>query len=62
MNGRKIDVIYENPLDNILIDLADKLTPLLYNNKITPNMVTTLSLILGIISGIYLYKDFLYFH
>jgi hypothetical protein len=57
MNGRKISRKYENPLDNILIDLANYITPLLYNNKITPNMITTLSLILGILSSIFLYKD-----
>ena len=57
MNGRKIPKKYENPIDNILIEIADKITPLLNNMKVTPNMVTGLSLLLGISSGVSMYYD-----
>lgn len=51
MEGRKITRDQENPFDNIFIDIAEWLNinifrPLNY----TPNMITTMSLFLGIIS------------
>lgn len=45
-NGRKIPSCYENPIDNILIDFSDKLTHFLYINKISPNFITILRLVL----------------
>lgn len=40
---RKIPCIYENPLDNFLIQLSDNVCPQLYYVSFTPNMITTLS-------------------
>jgi phosphatidylglycerophosphate synthase len=51
MEGRKITREQENPFDNIFIDIAEWLNinifrPLNY----TPNMITTMSLFLGVVS------------
>jgi phosphatidylglycerophosphate synthase len=45
MDGRKIDIYCENPIDNVLIDLSDPLSNLLYKMNITPNMVTIFRLL-----------------
>ena len=47
---RKISKEHENPIDNILIDISELLSPLFYKLNFTPNMITTLSLITGLIS------------
>ncbi len=47
---RKIPKKYENPLDNVLIDLADFLSPCFKKMKFTPNWITTISLIMGLLS------------
>lgn len=52
---RKIPRKYENPLDNFNIDLMDKTTPFFRSLKFTPNGITTLSLISGLVSIYYLY-------
>jgi len=48
--GRKIPPHLENPIDNILIDLCDRLIPFI---NATPNQITIFRLILGII---FIYK------
>ena len=53
---RKIIREHENPLDNINIDISDKLCPFFKKMNFTPNGITTLSLIFGIISIIFLLK------
>lgn len=56
-DGRKIDKIYENPFDNIIIDIAHWLNiNLLKYLHITPNILTTISLLFGIISPYFFYK------
>lgn len=55
MSGRKIDRIYENPIDNILIDITEILNTLYKFLYFTPNILTFLSLILTLI-GIYLFS------
>lgn len=56
--GRKIDYIYENPIDNFIIYIAEILnTYIFFPLKFTPNMITTLSLIIGLLSIIYFYKN-----
>ena len=45
-DGRKIPSCYENPIDNILIEFSNKLTDFLYKNKISPNLITILRLVL----------------
>jgi phosphatidylglycerophosphate synthase len=52
---RKIPKSSENPLDNINIDLIDPLCPLFKKLGFTPNGITTLSLIFGVLSIVALY-------
>ena len=47
---RKIKKIYENPIDDILIDIAKYLCPYFKKCYITPNNLTTISLITGVLS------------
>ncbi len=62
MQGRKITREQENPFDNIFIDIAEWLNinifrPLNY----TPNMITTMSLFIGLISVIlFHYKYYIF--
>ena len=46
---RKIPVEYENPIDNVLYDLSEYVSPTFHSVGFTPNMVTTLSNISAII-------------
>ncbi len=59
--GRKIDRRFENPIDNVLIDLADVLCPSFHSLGFTPNMITGLSAVFGYVSLYFLYKE-LYLH
>ena len=52
---RKIPENYENPLDNKLIDICELTSEFAYNNRITPNMITTLSNISCVITLIFLF-------
>lgn len=56
IGGRKIHPQYENPIDNYIIDLCDKLLPLFKKHNWTPNQITTLS---NISSAIGLYCMYL---
>lgn len=55
---RKIERIYENPIDDILISLADNVCPFFYATGHTPNMITFYSLLAGLVSlkGMYEYN------
>ena len=54
MDGRKIIREHENPLDNLLIDLASYVgKPLSKYSFFTPNVFTTISLLITLV-GIYL--------
>jgi phosphatidylglycerophosphate synthase len=53
---RKIKKEHENPIDNINIDISDKLCPFFKKLNFTPNGITTLSLIFGLISIFFLLK------
>ncbi len=55
--GRKIDYTIENPIDNIFIYICEKISPIFYELNMTPNQITTLSLIFGILSMYCLYND-----
>jgi phosphatidylglycerophosphate synthase len=57
MSGRKLHPDFEHPLDNIFIDISDKISPLFRTLKMTPNMITFISLIFGILAIYSLYKD-----
>ena len=45
--GRKIPPEFENPIDNTLLDICDKLIPFCQKWKITPNFITVFRTILG---------------
>jgi hypothetical protein len=46
---RKIPTEYENPIDDVLINMCDNVAPAFHSHGFTPNMVTTLSNISAII-------------
>jgi hypothetical protein len=46
---RKIPDNIENPIDDILLNICEDVSPTFYNNGYTPNMITTLSIISTII-------------
>jgi phosphatidylglycerophosphate synthase len=52
---RKIPSYLENPLDNIIINFCDVIAPFFKKLHFTPNGITTLSLIFGLLSIISLY-------
>lgn len=56
-SGRKIPEMFDNPLDNILISGCDISGPFLKKLKMTPNMITTIGLVFGLLSIICLMKD-----
>lgn len=57
MIGYKTDKKLENPFDNFLYSICDKISPSLVEQGITPNIVTTFSLISGLISVYSIYKN-----
>lgn len=54
---RKIPRHLENPIDDTLLLLTDIINPYFYKLGFTPNHITTLSLIFGILSIYYFYKE-----
>ena len=52
---KKIPNEIDNPIDNVLIEGADRLCPVLYQTGHTPNIITTYSLITGLLSAYFLY-------
>ena len=56
-HGRKIPYEYENPIDNIIIAICEKVGVYLHNLHVTPNIVTATSLGIGIIAVIILYYN-----
>ncbi len=59
--GRKISRQFENPFDNIVIDIAYTINTQLYKlGFVTPNIITTFSLIIGIYT-LYLVATYQYF-
>ena len=58
MSGRKIKKEYENPIDNIIIDTTNTLNPIFYTLQFTPNILTTISLILGLLSSLLIYNNY----
>ena len=53
----KIPQELDNPLDNYINNLIDKHLDLYKKLNLTPNMITTISLILGLSSAYSIYKD-----
>jgi len=56
---RKITPEQENPIDNINIDICNFLCPFFNTMGFTPNGITTLSLLFGILSIFLLYKGYI---
>lgn len=55
---RKIPSEYDNPLDSIFINICDNTCEYFKNLNFTPNILTTISLLLAIISVILFYYDY----
>ena len=55
-SARKLPAKYENPIDNFLVSIAEKLNPIFYNLGFNPNGITTLSLIFGILFNYYYFN------
>ena len=53
---RKIPCDLENPIDNVIYDLSNRMCPFFYKTGHTPNMITTYSLIMGVLSCYFLWK------
>jgi phosphatidylglycerophosphate synthase len=53
----KIQNNLDNPFDNFLYNIVDTQLDLYYKLGLTPNGITTISLIFGIISSYFFYKD-----
>ena len=58
MSGRKIIKENENPIDNLIIYTTDILNPFFYKLKLTPNDLTTISLIIGLFSPLLIYNQY----
>lgn len=54
---RKIPSEYENPLDDLLISISELLNPIFNIMGLTPNLLTTISGIFGLLSVKYLYEN-----
>lgn len=54
---RKLSRELENPVDNVLLDGIDKVSPIFKALNFTPNMLTTLSLIFGLGSVSFLLQE-----
>ena len=50
MSSRKIDSTIDNPIDSLLLDIVDVMNPILYKYNFTPNILTTISLIISFIA------------
>lgn len=59
MSGRKIESELENPIDDCLINLCEPVSEFLNKNFkfITPNFITTVGLIVGLLAVYFVYKE-----
>ena len=55
--GRKLPADLDSPIDNLLIKLAVIVTPVFTFLKFTPNMITGLSLVTGLVSVYHLFMN-----
>jgi len=56
-DGRKIGREIENPIDNLIIDLWTGINRRLSPKWVSPNLLTTFSLVTGVLSAWFIYKD-----
>ena len=61
-NDRKFPSFLENPIDNYIIHFGKNMFPIYKRLDLTPNILTTISLVFGLLS-IYLFynKKFIFF-
>jgi phosphatidylglycerophosphate synthase len=59
-NCRKLDEKYENPIDNILIRISNNLNPVYCKLNLSPNHLTTFSLLFTLLSYYLFLKDYKY--
>ena len=52
---RKLPIKYENPIDNLILYFVEKVTPYLKKLNFTPNIITTIGNIFGVLGIYYLY-------
>jgi phosphatidylglycerophosphate synthase len=57
----KIPIEYESPIDGIMLKLSEKILPFLKQTNHTPNIITTYSLVTGLLSVYYLNQNNLYY-
>lgn len=57
---RKVKKEYENPIDNILYDLCEIISPTFYKFGFTPNIITLLSFVTTLFSLNYFMKNLFY--
>ena len=57
---RKLPYNLENPVDNFLVDFADMIDPFFKKLGFTPNKITTLSLITGILMNYFYFHNYYY--
>lgn len=60
MDGRKVAPELDNPIDNVLIALANEIKEPLHNYGVTPNKVTTFSIAFAIIAAALVAKSRFY--
>lgn len=53
----KLPPSFNNPIDNILVEISNCVNPLLYTLRITPNTITIFSFLFVLLSMKYLYND-----
>uniref|UniRef100_A0A6C0AYS3 CDP-alcohol phosphatidyltransferase n=1 Tax=viral metagenome TaxID=1070528 RepID=A0A6C0AYS3_9ZZZZ len=58
MNVRKLPRSFENPIDNVLLDIVEIANPYFYNWGFTPNMITSVSAFYGILASMCILYNF----
>jgi len=59
IEGRKVHQEYDNPIDHFLLHFVDIVNPLCYKINFTPNILTTISGIFGLLSVYSIYNGYM---
>ena len=57
MSTKISDKNFDSVVDNVMYNLSDNISPILYKYNITPNQITVLGIITGLMASYYLYID-----